>query len=168
VLFNPPLDGPRDAADHAQEGANQILNSPLMERDKKSVPDGDSDLAKSISGAVSAMKAVMPAAFVGIAIAADKDSDSEQDQITAAMAVSAQVAWVADDGVRAAPREAAMLALTSADVMDSGLLSDPRPVLAEAPAPLTPDPQEIAGMKRSTRLGLRAHPMKPSRRIWLT
>ena len=81
--------------------------------------------------AVRDAEAVVPAAPVGIAMEADRDSSGEHDQVTPAMAVSPEVASVVDDGVtrRRARRHAA---LPSADVTAAELSADPGLDLADA------------------------------------
>jgi hypothetical protein len=151
TLLDALLDSPGDAADPAQEGANLVLDAPPTEPDEKSILNGNSDFARSAPGAVRAGEAVVPAALVGIAMEADRDSSGEHGQVTPAMAVSTEVACVADGGAHAALREAAMPALSSADMTDTELSADPGLVLAEAPVPPAIGPQKIAPSEAEAR-----------------
>jgi len=151
ALFDALPDSPGEAADPAQDGADLGLDAPPTGPDEKSISDENSDFARSASGAVRDAEAVVPAAPVGIAMEADRDSSGEHDQVTPAMAVSPEVACVVDGGVHAAPREATTPALLPADVTDTKLSADPGLVLAEAPVPPAIGPQEIAPAEAEAR-----------------
>lgn len=150
--FDAPAESLGDASALAPAGANLPPDDPSADHDENSIPDGHSNVARSASGAVPALEAVVPDVLADVVVEMDSESGGEHDPTILAAAVSSGPASGADDGVIAAPFTAVALALPPADATAKELFADLSPTLLDAVAP-PPGPQasappaELAGMK---------------------
>lgn len=136
ALLDVPVDSAGATAALFQPGAHRLSDGASTQHDEKSILDGNSDLARSAPGSVSALEAVVPDVLADMVAETDTDSGREHDAENPATVANAERASVAEDqGEAAPPCAAAALAVQPADVTAVELSADPGAALADALAP---------------------------------